>query len=323
MTAATSTAPVRVTEPEHVPNTSQPKVAEIWSSRSGGAAGRCGRFHDHSELEFMGGWPNRAGHRRCLRSRRHYAAQHENCRHRSGRAMSPISSRCIRATSSSSWKTTITKPKWHRRVQRWKLQEPRSRTTCASANFKIHASNGLLPESIRRKAEIAAAQAGEEAAQADVVRTQAERTRQESLLQTHSTTQQKVEQAVADQQRLRRSSPAAKPIWRRRKRCCAAANWQPRRSGVQRLCWNRRRPAHRGPSRQRGGTSVAQVNLGIHEDLGARRWHAWANGKSAPGQLVSPGTQVIPFVDAQMGAGKLPRDSAHECEGRGCGGDPH
>src|ERR1700684_1952718 len=52
------------------------------------------------------------------------------------------------------------------------------------------------------KAQIAAAKAGIEATQADVVRTRAERTRQEALLQTHSTTQQKVEQAVADEQRL-------------------------------------------------------------------------------------------------------------------------
>src|SRR5580692_9075010 len=51
-------------------------------------------------------------------------------------------------------------------------------------------------------AEIAAAQAGIDAAQADVVRTKAERIRQEALLQTRSSTQQKVEQAVADQERL-------------------------------------------------------------------------------------------------------------------------
>src|ERR1700751_2751178 len=51
-------------------------------------------------------------------------------------------------------------------------------------------------------AEIAAAQAGKEAVQADVTRTRAERTRQEALLRTNSTTQQKVEAAVADEQRF-------------------------------------------------------------------------------------------------------------------------
>src|ERR1700741_21425 len=51
-------------------------------------------------------------------------------------------------------------------------------------------------------AQIAAAQDGEEAVRADVVRTQKERRRQEALLLTNSSTQQKVEQAVADEQRF-------------------------------------------------------------------------------------------------------------------------
>jgi membrane fusion protein, multidrug efflux system len=50
-------------------------------------------------------------------------------------------------------------------------------------------------------AQISAAQAGKDAVQADVVRTRAERTRQESLLKVNSATQQKVEAAVADEQR--------------------------------------------------------------------------------------------------------------------------
>src|SRR5262249_58187034 len=50
-------------------------------------------------------------------------------------------------------------------------------------------------------AEISAAESGEEAVRADVVRTQKERKRQEALLLTSSSTQQKVEQVVADEQR--------------------------------------------------------------------------------------------------------------------------
>src|SRR6516225_5509955 len=50
--------------------------------------------------------------------------------------------------------------------------------------------------------QIAAAQDGIEATRADVVRTQKERRRQEALLQTESSTQQKLEQAVADEQRF-------------------------------------------------------------------------------------------------------------------------
>ena len=51
-------------------------------------------------------------------------------------------------------------------------------------------------------AEIIAAQAGKDAVQADVTRTVLERNRQEALLRTSSTTQQKVEAAVADEQRF-------------------------------------------------------------------------------------------------------------------------
>src|SRR5215471_9540367 len=51
-------------------------------------------------------------------------------------------------------------------------------------------------------AEISAAESGEEAVRADVVRTQKERKRQEALLLTSSSTPQKVEQVVADEQRF-------------------------------------------------------------------------------------------------------------------------
>src|SRR6202035_4253763 len=51
-------------------------------------------------------------------------------------------------------------------------------------------------------AQIAAAQAGKEAVQSDVLRTQAERTRQEALLKTNSATQQKVDAAIADEERF-------------------------------------------------------------------------------------------------------------------------
>src|SRR6516164_9110598 len=51
-------------------------------------------------------------------------------------------------------------------------------------------------------AEIAAAQAGKDAVSADVSRTRLERTRQEALIKANATTQQKVESAVADEERF-------------------------------------------------------------------------------------------------------------------------
>src|SRR5215831_18184297 len=51
-------------------------------------------------------------------------------------------------------------------------------------------------------AEITAAQAGKDATQADVTRTRLERARQEALLKANSATQQKVESAIADEERF-------------------------------------------------------------------------------------------------------------------------
>src|ERR1700686_4360749 len=52
------------------------------------------------------------------------------------------------------------------------------------------------------KAQIVAAEAGISAVQADVARTSAERTRQDALYTTQATTKQRVEMAVADEQRF-------------------------------------------------------------------------------------------------------------------------
>ena len=146
-------------------------------------------------------------------------------------------------------------------------------------------------------AQIAAAQAGKEAVQADVLRSQAERTRQEALLKTNSATQQKVEAAIADEERfaaqaasreadltqartLLHSNELALEAERRSKAVLES-------QGMQLLADLRAKQA---------GLAVAQVNLGYTKIL------APADGtvgerQVRPGQLVSPGTQVITFVE--------------------------
>jgi len=146
-------------------------------------------------------------------------------------------------------------------------------------------------------AQIAAAQAGKEAVQADVLRTQAERTRQEALLKTNSATQQKVEAAIADEERftaqaasreadltqartLLHSNELAVEAERRSKAVLES-------QGMQLLADLHAKQA---------GFAVAQVNLGYTKIL------APADGtvgerQVRPGQLVSPGTQVITFVE--------------------------
>ena len=146
------------------------------------------------------------------------------------------------------------------------------------------------------KAQITAAQAGIEATQADLVRAQAERKRQEALVQTGSATQQKVEQAVADEERLAaqlagraadleqaktllRSNELAAEAERRTKAVLESQDLQL----VADL------------HAKEASLTGTQVNLGY------TRIEAPADGSVGerqvrPGQLVSPGTQVIAFV---------------------------
>lgn len=146
-------------------------------------------------------------------------------------------------------------------------------------------------------AQIAAAQAGKEAVQADVTRTRAERNRQEALLQTNSTTQQKVEAAVADEQRftgqyasrdadftqaraLLRSNESAAEAERRGKTVLESQQSQ----------------LIADLHAKEAALDVARVNLGY------TRIVAPADGtvgerQVRPGQLVAPGTQVMTFVE--------------------------
>ena len=146
-------------------------------------------------------------------------------------------------------------------------------------------------------AQVIAAQAGEEAVQADVTRTGAERVRQEALLTTNSTTQQKLESAVADQERfaaqyasrhadlteartLLRSSKLAAEAERRSKAVLESQD-------IQLVADLHAKEA---------ALEIAEVNLGY------TRIVAPADGtvgerQVRPGQLVSPGTEVMPFVE--------------------------
>jgi len=147
------------------------------------------------------------------------------------------------------------------------------------------------------KAEIVAAQAGKEAVQADVTRTRLERDRQEALLKTNSTTQQTVEKAVADEQRftaqyasrdadlaeagtLLRSNESAAEAERRGKAVLESQD-------IQLVADLHAKEA---------ALEVARVNLGYTQifapadgTVGERQVRA--------GQLVSPGTQVMTFVE--------------------------
>jgi membrane fusion protein (multidrug efflux system) len=198
------------------------------------------------------------------------------------------------------------------------LEDDDYRAQAAQAAAAVEAAKAALGNNLRQRelqdsriqralagidqanAQIAAAQGGTEAVQADVIRTRAERTRQEALFSSHSTTQQKVEAAFADQERfvaqansrdadltqartLLRSNELAVETERRTKAVLASQE-------LQLLADLHAREA---------ALTVAQINLGY------TRIVAPADGtvgerQVRPGQLVSPGTQVMSFVDGTI-----------------------
>jgi membrane fusion protein (multidrug efflux system) len=147
-------------------------------------------------------------------------------------------------------------------------------------------------------AQIAAAQAGKEAVQADVARTRAERSRQEALLKANATTQQKVESAVADEQRYSAQS-ASRDADLTQARTLLHSNEiaveSERRSKA--VLESQEMQLVADLHAKEAGLTVAQVNLGY------TRIVAPADGtvgerQVRTGQLVSPGTQVMTFVES-------------------------
>ena len=146
------------------------------------------------------------------------------------------------------------------------------------------------------RARITAAQAGIDAAQAEVVRSKAERTRQETLLQTRSATQQKVEQAVADQERFAAQLAS-------RQADLEEAKTQLRSNELAAEAERRAKAVLESQDAElvadlhakQAALTGAQVNLG-YTTIDAPGDGTVGERQVRPGQLVSPGTQVISFV---------------------------
>lgn len=146
------------------------------------------------------------------------------------------------------------------------------------------------------KAQIAAAQAGVNAVQADVVRTQAERTRQESLLATQAATKQKVETAVADEQRFAAQEAS-------RKADLDQANTALHSNEIAVESERRTKAVLESQEQQlvadlhakEASLALAKINLG-YTKISAPADGTVGERQVRPGQLVSPGTQVLTFV---------------------------
>ena len=147
------------------------------------------------------------------------------------------------------------------------------------------------------KAQIVAAEAGKQTVTADLIRARSERKRQEGLYQTHSATLQKLEAVVADDERLTAqlasreadlnqahtlllSSELAVEAERRSKAVLGSQDLQ----------------LQADLHAKQASLAAATVNLG-YTKIYAPGEGTVGERQVRPGQLVSPGTQVITFVD--------------------------
>src|SRR5882762_3637353 len=146
------------------------------------------------------------------------------------------------------------------------------------------------------KAQIAAAQAGKEAVQAELIRARSERKRQEGLYQSHATTEQSLETAVASEANISAQFSS-------READLNQAQTTLRSSEISVEAERRSKAVLESQDAQlQADLHAKQANLAAVEvNLGYTKIYAPAEGtvgerQVRPGQLVSPGTQVILFV---------------------------
>ncbi len=178
------------------------------------------------------------------------------------------------------------------------------------------------------QADIAAAQAGIQAAgsaianarsaisgaQAEVVRTEAERRRQEALFATASATRQKLEQVVAEAERFRAqlasredelNATKAQLTSReadlaRARAALGSANAQLEAQRRQRAVLDSQELLLRADlNAKRAALTLARIDLG-YTRITAPEKGIVSERKVRPGQLVSPGTQVISLVQSDV-----------------------
>jgi membrane fusion protein, multidrug efflux system len=149
------------------------------------------------------------------------------------------------------------------------------------------------------KAQIGAAQAGKDAVEAQLVRARSERKRQENLRQANAATPQKLEAAVADEEQL-----AAQFASRDADLSAARTGLRSNELAVeaerrQKIVLESQEVQLAADLRAKEASLVvAQVNLG-YTKIYAPGDGSVGERQVRPGQLVSPGTQVIAFVDSK------------------------
>src|SRR5262245_6922258 len=164
------------------------------------------------------------------------------------------------------------------------------------------------------KAQIANAQSGIDATKADVERTRLERRRQEALLATESATHQTVEQAVANEERFRAQLASgqdnlnsAKAQFASRQADMAKARASLGKAKAELEAQKRQRAVldaqelllHADLDSKKASLALARINLGYTRVVAPENGFV-SERKVRPGQLVSPGTQVISLVQRDV-----------------------
>jgi membrane fusion protein (multidrug efflux system) len=194
------------------------------------------------------------------------------------------------------------------------LEDDDYKAQVAQANAAIEAARAAIDDNRRQRdvedsriqkalagvdeanAEIAAAEDGITAVQADVVRTQKERKRQEALFQVQSSTQQTVEQAVANEERYAAQLSGSEASLSQAKALLAsnqlAVEAEKRTKAVLE---SQEAQLTADLHAKEDALTVAKVNLG-YTTIAAPDDGTVGERQVRPGQFVSPGTEVIPFV---------------------------
>jgi membrane fusion protein, multidrug efflux system len=194
------------------------------------------------------------------------------------------------------------------------LQDDDYRAQSDQAKAAVEAARAAIVENLRQrelqdaridkalagidqaKAQIAAAEAGKDAVQAELIRARSERKRQEGLYETHSTTQQTLEAAVASEGSLsaqfasREADLNQAQTMLRSSELTAEAE---RRSKVVLEAQESQLLADLHA--KQASVAAAEVNLG-YTTISAPGDGTVGERQVRPGQLVSPGTIVISFV---------------------------
>jgi len=147
------------------------------------------------------------------------------------------------------------------------------------------------------KAQITATEAGREAVSADLVRAHSERKRQESLYQSHSATQQKVEAAVADDERLSAQLTSRDADLKQAEAMLRSSELTAEAERCTKAVLGSQDMQLQADLRaKQANLAAAMVNLG-YTKIYAPSEGTVGERQVRTGQLVSPGAQVIAFVD--------------------------